>query len=224
MIIGINGYAKSGKDTVGKIIQYLNCANVGDVTIKEITRTDVHDWWLEDQSGWEIKKFAGKLKTIASILTGIPTEKFEDQEFKNTKLGPEWSDRGIPITVRDLLQRLGTDALRHGLHYNTWVNALMADYFCKECGWIEEQVGIDGCSEKHTLPNWIITDCRFPNEAEAIKKAGGIIIRVNRAGVKPINDHPSEVALDKYTPNFVINNDGDLTFLTEQVKQILCQI
>lgn len=224
MIIGVNGYAQSGKDTVGKIIQYLNCPNVGDVTVKEITRTNVHDWWLEDQSGWEIKKFAGKLKIIASLLTGIPTEKFEDQQFKKTQLGPEWSDRGIPITVRDLLQRLGTDALRHGLHYNTWVNALMVDYFCKECGWIEKQVGIDGCSEKHALPNWIITDCRFPNEAAAIKKAGGIMVRINRPGIKPINDHPSEISLDGYQFDHVINNDGDLTFLTEQVKQLLCQI
>ena len=224
MIIGINGYAQSGKDTVGKIIQYLNCPNVGDVTVKEITRRDIHDWWLADQSGWEIKKFAGKLKIIASLLTGIPTEKFEDQEFKKTQLGPEWSDHGIPITVRDLLQRLGTDALRHGLHYNTWVNALMADYFCKECGWIEKQTGIDGCSEKHGLPNWIITDCRFPNEAVAIKKAGGIMIRINRPGIKPINDHPSEISLDGYEFDYVINNDGDLTFLTEQVKQLLCQI
>ena len=29
-------------------------------------------------------------------------------------------------------------------------------------------------------PNWIITDVRFPNEADAIKGRGGIIIRVNR--------------------------------------------
>ena len=220
MIISLTGYSGVGKDTVGKIIQYLSCPNVGDVTVKEITRTDVHDWWLADQSGWEIKKFAGKLKTIASLLTGIPTEKFEDQEFKKTNLGPEWSDHGMPITVRDLLQRLGTDALRQGLHYNTWVNALMADYIKKPVNILKGE----GYHLEDALPNWIVTDCRFPNEAEAIRKAGGIIIRVNRPGIKPINDHPSEIALDNYTFNFVINNDGDIAFLTERVKQILCQI
>ena len=213
MIIALNGYAGTGKDTVGKIIQYLNCTNVGDVTIKEITRTDVHDWWLEDQSGWKIKKFAGKLKTIASVLTGIPTEKFEDQEFKKTNLGQEWSDHGMPITVRDLLQRLGTDALRRGLHPNTWVNALMADYNlnynieeaihqvrCYDCGdsWdpYDTEHFLISCpcggktsgiisthKPKPHYPNWIITDCRFPNEAAAIKKAGGIVVRVNRPGV-----------------------------------------
>src|SRR5690606_31884897 len=39
---------------------------------------------------WEIKKFAEKLKQVASILLNIPVEKFEDQEFKNTTLSEEW--------------------------------------------------------------------------------------------------------------------------------------
>ncbi len=30
------------------------------------------------------------------------------------------------------------------------------------------------------MPNWIISDVRFPNEAEAIKNRGGINIRVER--------------------------------------------
>jgi ABC-type dipeptide/oligopeptide/nickel transport system ATPase subunit len=59
MIIGINGYSGSGKDAMGKIIQE-----------------------LQPEKNWQIKKFAGKLKTIASILTGIPEEKFESEEFK----------------------------------------------------------------------------------------------------------------------------------------------
>ena len=35
------------------------------------------------------------------------------------------------------------------------------------------------------VPNWIITDVRFPNEAKAIKDKGGILIRVNRDNWKP---------------------------------------
>lgn len=84
MIIGINGYSNSGKDTVGIIIQYLKCTNKGNISIEDaITNYEDHQWWLEEKSEWEIKKFAGKLKDIASHLTGIDIEKFEDQEFKN---------------------------------------------------------------------------------------------------------------------------------------------
>jgi hypothetical protein len=198
MIIGVNGYAGSGKDTVGTIIQYLLCPSHNrNESLQDILKEpSYHEWWLEDESEWEIQKWAGKLKVVSSMLTGIPVEKFEDQEFKKTMLGPEWN-----MSVRDFLQKLGTDAIRDGLHTNAWVNALMADY--------------------NSDSKWIITDTRFPNEAEAIKKAGGIIIRVERPGVKPINNHPSEVGLDDFKFDYVINNDGDLESLSNKVKDIL---
>ena len=193
MIIGISGYSGSGKDLVGTIIQEISL------------------------NKWHIKKWAGKLKTIASILTGIPVENFEDQEFKKTLLGPEWGTvkdiplNGVPvfadiqfnslITVRDFLQKLGTDAIRDNLHENTWVNATLADYT--------------------TESNWIITDTRFPNEAEAIKKAGGIVIRINRPGVQPINPHPSETSLDDWNFDAVINNDGDVSDIVHKVGLLL---
>jgi len=226
MIIGINGYAGSGKDTVGTIIQYLQADT--NIPLKGVlNKTPHHIWWLEDRSGWEIKKWAGKLKDIASLLTGIPVENFEDQEFKTTFLGPEWGTvtsnplNAIPvfsdiqfnhlISVREFLQRLGTDAIRDGLHTNAWVNALMADY--RKIDYNDD--------EQPEYPNWIITDTRFPNEAEAIKKAGGIVIRVDRPGVKPINDHPSETGLDKWDFDYKIANVSDVKALSLSVQIIL---
>ena len=224
MIIGISGYSGSGKDLVGSIIQEISL------------------------NKWHIKKWAGKLKTIASILTGIPVENFEDQEFKKILLGPEWGTvkdiplNGVPVfadiqfnslmSVRDLLQKLGTDAIRDGLHTNAWVNALMADYTHETC--LDDQ-GMciycgsncfegEGCDEYNSYPeqsNWIITDTRFPNEAEAIKKAGGIVIRVNRPGVQPINPHPSETSLDDWGFDAVINNDGDVADIVHKVGLLL---
>jgi len=114
MILGINGKIGSGKDTVGKIIQHLT----SEWEDEEFQDTDM----LDVRSNWEIKKFAGKLKQIASILTGIPVENFEDQEFKKLDMSPEWG-----MTYREFLQKLGTEAMREGLHTNVWVNALMAD-------------------------------------------------------------------------------------------------
>lgn len=207
MIIGVNGYSGSGKDTVGAIIQYLNCRNTKNTPIEQVCKDyEEHQEWLEEYSGWEIKKFAGKLKDIASHLTGIDIEDFEDQEFKKTNLGREWwttCDEGWqPMTVRDFLQRLGTDAMRDGLHPNVWVNALMADY-----------------DEKSS--NWIITDTRFVNEAMTIKQKGGIIIRIDRPGIEPVNNHPSETSLDGWNFDYKIQNLDDIFALKQTVEQIL---
>jgi len=210
MIIGISGYSGSGKDLVGTIIQEISL------------------------NKWHIKKWAGKLKTIASILTGIPVENFEDQEFKKTLLGPEWGTvkdiplNGVPVfadiqfnslmTVRDFLQKLGTEAIRDSLHENTWVNATMVDYTPVQVQWADGPLGgyKDG-----PMPNWIITDTRFPNEAEAIKKAGGIVVRINRPGVQPINPHLSETSLDDWNFDAVINNDGDVSDIVHKVGLLL---
>jgi hypothetical protein len=257
MIIGINGYAGSGKDTVGALIQVLHSSNTGSLTIEKILADyKNHEWWLEEQSGWEIKKWAGKLKTIASLLTGISQEKFEDQEFKKTYLGSEWNywtvsaiDNGKlkfqegrfvtkaeaegyagfmeqtygtfrmeyvvgmqQMTVRQFLQELGTDACRKGLHTNTWVNALMADY---------KPYSTRGSQYEEVESKWIITDTRFPNEAQAIKDAGGIVIRVDRPGVKPINPHASETSLDNWEFDYKIMNGSDIVSLMFSVYTIL---
>lgn len=186
MIIGINSYATGGKDTVAKIIQE-----------------------LQPEKSWEVKKFAGKLKLIASLLTGIDVSLFEDQEFKEKLMPLEWVEQWMEGTtkyyklmkVRDFLQRLGTESVRDTLHNDAWVNALMVDY------------NLDY--------NWIVTDTRFHNEAQAIRKSGGIVVRINRDGVKPINNHPSEVALDDFDFDFVIENNGSLEDLKRSVTFML---
>ena len=232
MIIGVNGKIGSGKDTVGSIIQYLDLckkADKTDLSYKEFVNSER---WVTD---WEIKKFAGKLKQTASLLTGIRVEMFEDQEFKMTNLPDEWarleqsgrSKVWNHMTVRTFLQRLGTEAMRDGLHTNVWVNALFADYKCPECNSVPGQVCFG-----HRNPNWIITDMRFPNEMEAVVAKGGITIRVVRSfnhkmGSKETGTldltplHPSETALDGHTMHYEIINDGTIDDLIEKVREIL---
>jgi hypothetical protein len=226
-LIGISGRAGSGKDTVGAIVQYLlhvdkeekasrvpaQGLSVFLATKGSLTYTD-----------WQVKKFAGKLKQIASLLTGIPVEKFEDQEFKNSELGQEWEQElGMEgmfpqpytrkPTVRLFLQLLGTEAIRDGLHPNSWVNALFADYklvtkisYAKKKSEVIWEVPEDPSipeyfhgrflsDEKFSWeeePNWVITDLRFPNEFEAIKSRGGLCIIVHRYPTEVIRDRGGE--------------------------------
>ena len=202
MIIGINGKIGSGKDTVGKIIQYLQCHNTGEITIQDVMSNPEHEWWLEEQSKFEIKKFAGKLKEIGSILSGIVADQFEDQEFKKLYMGVDWG-----MTYREFLQKLGTEAMREGLHTNVWVNALFADYKPPKMS-------------QYNPSNWIITDMRFPNELEAVEERKGITIRVVRSGTT-VGTHASETALDDAYFDHVISNNGTIEDLIEKVRQIL---
>lgn len=216
MIIGINGKMGSGKDTVGKIIQYLQCYNTGEITLDDVINNPEHQWWLEEQSKFEIKKFAGKLKEVASLLTGIDIEDFEDQEFKKLEMPECWnkmqqSGRNrvmLPMTYRQFLQELGTEVMRDGLHSNVWVNALFADYKPPKMS-------------QYNPSNWIITDMRFENELEAVVKHKGIAIRVVRPERTLTGTHPSEIALDGFIMHYEIINDGTIEDLVEKVREIL---
>ena len=130
------------------------------------------------------------------------------------------------MTVRTLLQRLGTEAMRDGLHTNVWVNALFADY--KALHKKEKQITpVDTSFDESTYPNWIITDMRFENELEAIVRRKGITIRVVRdyalrgGPEDPKNLHPSETSLDDAIMHYEIINDGTVEDLIERVREIL---
>lgn len=240
MVIGISGRLGSGKDTVGEIIQYLTGVDANGKFTKGL------NW--SHSSNFEIKKFAGKLKIIGSMLSGVPVEYFEDQDFKKLDMNPEWG-----MTYREFLQKLGTEAMRDGLHTNVWVNALFADYKVdikeitnksytkKEDKWVHQWGGKEILSDnqnfsfkKYNYPNWIITDMRFPNEIAAVELREGITIRVVRPETKDYFQlknrdgsithatlHPSETALDDAKFDYVIENDGTLEELVEKVRAIL---
>ncbi len=276
MLLGISGKIGSGKDTVGKIIQALTFkdskCNKSLYEVKEWIN-DERKNSLDDNlnSNFKIKKFAGKLKEIVALLTGCTIEELESQEFKNKQLGKEWDyvldAYGKPVdinkycsdtlfienperftkhyTYRDLLQFIGTQSMRDVIHENIWINALFADYkgdFKSGClRTYDDSI--------HNLPNWIITDTRFPNEKQAIEDRGGITIRVERpfdiirrtaSGENIIEkfditniehqnlfagelsrQHISETALDLKRFTHVIYNNGTIEDLIEKVKVIL---
>jgi hypothetical protein len=260
-LISISGYAGSGKDTVGKIIQWCTAVDkypehTPDSFAKYIKKyNDVPHPILSNgqPTPFIIKKWAGKLKDVAQIISGIPLERFEDQDFKTTSMPQCWSGWAVfvrdyrldslndlqitsvyhtikeaeeakddylksikrknltqyieanvlrvDMSVREFLQKLGTEGLRNGLHPNTWVNALMSEYTKRS--------------------RWVITDTRFPNEMEAVTQQKGITIRVRKKNGKPVNKHSSENSLDGYMFDYEIDNSGTIEDLVVSVKYIL---
>ncbi|MFJ9616699.1 deoxynucleotide monophosphate kinase family protein [Streptomyces noursei] len=59
----------------------------------------------------------------------------------------------------------------------------------------------------------VVTDVRYPNEAEALRARGFRLVRVIRPGQDLTNSHASETALDDYQPNAVVVNAGSLSEL-----------
>lgn len=143
----------------------------------------------------------------------------------------------IELTPRLLLQLLGTECGRKIIHPNIWVNATFTNFADKE-EWFRKETGLtrteyitkNGHSDEYktlneqffkSLPNWIISDVRFLNEAKAIKDRNGILIRLNRnIGLESM--HESETALDNYDDwDYIIENNDTIEDLIEKVKEIL---
>lgn len=76
----------------------------------------------------------------------------------------------------------------------------------------------------HEVVDWKNDSLPFPNEAQAIKDAGGIIIRVDRPGYKATNAHLSETALDDWNFDYKVQNRSDLLSLMFSVHTILNKI
>lgn len=88
MIIGISGKKRTGKDLVGRIIQYLTSTDIGSTALNRLVNNNPIEG--HHMSEFKIVKYADKLKDIICPLTGCTREQLEDEKFKNTELGEEW--------------------------------------------------------------------------------------------------------------------------------------
>jgi len=188
-IIILTGKAQSGKDSASEFIKS---------KLLEINRS------------CSSYSFAGSLKEICHNILGLSYEQcWGENIHKDTLTIFKWSDLPIDnkrlaqimiknksfkqtsdfMTAREIMQVWGTDIFR---------------YFYQDC-WVRAVVNkID--SEK--LDFAIVTDARFKNEIDYIKKYRPIIIRLNRNILDQF--HQSELDLDDYDfsgpDTYLINN------------------
>ena len=105
--------------------------------------------------------------TIADYLEALEGRSKQSREWRE-QVDQWWAKRlDMPnLTPRWVLQYWGTDVVRKKFHNDMWI------------------AGLENRLENAT-DDIVITDCRFPNELKAIRKAGGICISVSR-GPKPV--------------------------------------
>lgn len=204
MIVGVVGFANSGKDTVS------------DILVKK--------------HGFHKFAFADVLKDTVSVMFGWPRHLLEgdteeSRKFRET-IDPFWDERlfdtiGKSVTPRMILQLMGTEAGRDVFGEDIWVSAL------------ERRI--------RGIENVVISDVRFPNEVNFIKKMDGMVTRVVR-GPDPVwfntaLDHNRGVAYDMYIKypevhfsewawigtlfDHVLSNNGSKVELEACVKHML---
>jgi len=151
--------------------------------------------------GWVRVSFADKLREFAlaldpAVLT--PWVGYVRLSELVRAWGWEQAKRDVP-EVRELLQRLGTDAGRKVLGENVWVDAVMGN--------LPERA--------------VFTDCRFRNEADAVRARGGLVVAIDRPGCGPINGHVSETALAGYDFDARVVNDGTVAGLHAAIREVV---
>lgn len=188
MIIGLTGYQRAGKDTVASIIEAL------------VPFT-------------EIRSFAGPLKASAAALLGVTVDQLDEWKVDpmvglhliDAKGGLE-APNGVErpaMTIREYLQRYGTEAHR--------------DVFGRDF-WVDMSLPIDGDYESS---HFVFTDLRFPNEAQRVRELGGVVWLIDRPGHGPREAHASEAPLPLSVVDRVIRNDGTTSELSDVIYREL---
>jgi len=173
-LIGISGQLGSGKSAAADYIATL------------FERGSVFN-----NKEYHIKRysFAGAIKQFCISILGLKSEDVYTPEGK-ARFNEFWG-----MTNREILQRIGTEAMRNGFHPDVWTK-------------IVEKKIIDETDPRAVI---IIDDVRFRNEAEMIHRHRGVIVNIirhyDRAEVG-IEGHPSEKPLDTDEIDHIILNDG----------------
>jgi hypothetical protein len=209
MILGVTGLIGSGKDTIAD--------------------------YLVTYHGFRRISFAASLKDAVAAVFSWDREMLEGTTKSSRKWREEvdewWAERlNMPqLTPRWVLQYWGTEVFREHFHQDIWVAS------------VENKL-------RQATDDIVITDCRFRNEVNAIKNAGGITCRVFR-GDDPVwyqaaidfnrgpngnsgwalgkrvldkhNVHASEYSSVGLKYDHMIDNNGTITDLHEQVSQLL---
>ena len=155
--------------------------------------------------GYVRLSFATPIKRMAQVLLtelGYSAE----EAYKLLHERKEEKLERISTTSRHVLQTLGTEFGRGCVHPQVWL-------MCAE-----RALGNHRAEGRPV----VFDDCRFPDEAEFIRRLGGELWRIERPGNERQTDHTSEGGLDEY-PLFDrrLVNDGSLLALHSRVREIV---
>jgi hypothetical protein len=175
------------------------------------------------------ESFASTLKDAVAAVFGwdrtmLEGRTAEAREWRE-QVDPWWAERlAMPtLTPRWVLQYWGTEVGRRSFHDDIWIASL------------ENKL-------RNSKDSIVVSDCRFPNEIDSIKKLGGKIIWVQRGelpswydlaleankgsnialnGLKAAKIHASEWSWIGHEFDAILDNNGTIEELYRQIKNLL---
>jgi len=199
MIIGLVGKKRSGKDTVAD--------------------------WLVKYAGFIKYSLADPMKKACKEIF-----LFSDEQLWGDK--KEEIDEALGVTPRKILQVFGTELFQYDIYKHIpelankipprklWINRFVRWYKRNEHSkWTYNFVTK---MERYCF-DVVISDVRFPHEAEEIKKLNGMIIRIER-DLPNVDKHASETEMEDIKEDFKILNDGTIDDLYKKIKKFLGDI
>jgi hypothetical protein len=156
---------------------------------------------LASEFGFKRVAFADALKGACAEVFGLDDAQLHGKDKE--VLDPFWN-----VTPREILQRVGTECFRNGYAQDVWIRAL------------KRRIAVRLGGGLHT----VVSDVRFPNEAQAILDWGGYPVLVERPGAGAtggIEGHASETSLTHWTGWAAsILNNGSLAQLRETTVEL----
>lgn len=205
MLIGLVGFAGSGKGTVADI--------------------------LVEQHGFTKLSFADALKDAVAVIFGwerklLEGDTDEGRLFRET-VDSWWSARfGYDVTPRYILQLMGTEACREVFHDDIWIhtvakrmqgieNVVIADVrFPNELKFISDNGGFNVRVTRGRDPGWF-------DMAAAANSDTFLHAPEAAEYMKTLDIHRSEWAWIGHKFNYLISNNGTVAMLEADVKHLL---
>lgn len=167
--------------------------------------------FITEQYDFIENSFASPLKNLCKNLFLLSdTQLYGSQQDKTTP-----DSRWYGCTPRTMMQYVGTELLRNqletvmpGIGQNIFVDHMKL--------WYEDILS------KNSTARVVISDVRFENEVQFIRRFGGIIVKISVTSSSPTDQHNSEIlctSLQDY--DYEIVNDGTIEEYYENIKKIM---
>ncbi|WP_095080317.1 deoxynucleotide monophosphate kinase [Pseudomonas sp. Irchel s3h17] len=154
---------------------------------------------LANVHGFQTYAFADPLREGLMNIFNLSPCDFDDDR-KEQPIG--WLGR----SARELMQSMGTEWGRNMVHPELWL--LLAEQNLEFLGQAQD-----------TATGFVISDLRFENEADFVRKRGGIVIHVLRPDATEVNPHASEMGIGIQDNDLVLHNEGALDDLFGQLDE-----